>query len=609
MPCEELSMNSPGATPRPKLTFIVTAAVSTGFFRGQLAYMIGNGFDVEIVSSPGPELDAARAEGATSRAVPMEREMAPLKDLVSLWRLWRLFRRIDPDLVVAGTPKAGLLGTIAARLARVPHVVYTLHGLRLETASGWRRPVLWGTEWLACHAAHEVRSVSTSLQTRMIGLGLTTPEHCRVVGRGTSNGVNIEHWQRTPLSDGIAMQTRERLRIPPTAPLVGFVGRLTRDKGMAELYEAFTHLRRSHPDLRLLLVGDFEAGDPVPPALRAQIDFNPAVIVTGFVTDVAPYYWTMDVLALPTYREGFPGVPLEAQAASVPVVTTDATGAADAILNGITGLHIPVGDSQALIAALDRLLSDPALRARMGHAGCQWVQENFRREVVWQSLLKGYRAILHCDPPSRRSAGSVFRTMCERVIAASALILGTPAMLLAAIAIRCSMGSPILFRQVRPGLLSRPFTLFKFRTMRDLKDETGVPLDDSQRLTRLGRLLRALSADELPQLWNVLRGEMSLVGPRPLLSQYIDRYTPEQARRHEVLPGITGWAQVNGRNAISWEEKFALDVWYVDHRNLILDLRILTLTLRSLIVHNDVSSRNHATMPEFMGSGEGENLT
>jgi lipopolysaccharide/colanic/teichoic acid biosynthesis glycosyltransferase len=383
------------------------------------------------------------------------------------------------------------------------------------------------------------------------------------------------------------------------------VGRFTRDKGIAELYEAFTQLQPAYADLRLLLVGDFEAGDPVPPALRARIEVDPAVIRTGFVTDVEAYYWTMDLLALPTYREGFPGAPLEAQAASVPVVTTDATGAADAIVDGITGLRVPAGDVGALAAALDRLLADPELRARMGQAGCSWVQQNFQRETVWESLLASYRSILQPVARRRQSRfGRIAKAALDRPAAALALILSAPLWLAAAIAIRCSLGSPVLFRQMRPGLGGRPFTLFKFRTMRDSRGPNGELLADRQRLTALGRLLRALSVDELPQLWNVLRGEMSLVGPRPLLMEYLDRYTPEQARRHEVRPGITGWAQINGRNAIGWKRKLALDVWYVDHWSLMLDMIILARTLRNVLLRQGISNPAHATMPEFLGGGK-----
>ncbi len=198
------------------------------------------------------------------------------------------------------------------------------------------------------------------------------------------------------------------------------------------------------------------------------------------------------------------------------------------------------------------------------------------------------------------------KRLFDILVSALGLILLSPLLLLVALLVLADVGRPVLFRQRRPGLGGRPFELVKFRTMRS-GSAAGAGVDsDSLRLTRIGRLLRASSLDELPELWNVLKGEMSLVGPRPLLMQYLDRYTPEQARRHEVRPGITGWAQVNGRNALSWDEKFALDIWYVDHRSFVLDLRILALTALSLVRPRGVSAEGAATMPEFMGSQPGD---
>ncbi len=167
--------------------------------------------------------------------------------------------------------------------------------------------------------------------------------------------------------------------------------------------------------------------------------------------------------------------------------------------------------------------------------------------------------------------------------------------------VRRKLGTPVLFTQVRPGLHGKPFLMVKFRTMTDIRDASGALLPDAQRLTPFGCFLRSSSLDELPELWNVLRGEMSLVGPRPLLMEYLPLYSPEQARRHEVRPGITGWAQVNGRNAISWDDKFALDVWYVDHRSLWLDVRILWMTVRKVLVRDGISAAGEATMQKFEG--------
>lgn len=195
-----------------------------------------------------------------------------------------------------------------------------------------------------------------------------------------------------------------------------------------------------------------------------------------------------------------------------------------------------------------------------------------------------------------------FKRLFDLVISLLMLILLSPVMLVIAILVRARLGKPVLFSQERPGRHGSLFRLYKFRTMRDLFDAEGKPLPDEERLTPFGRFLRASSLDELPELFNVIKGEMSLVGPRPLLVAYLDRYTAKQARRHEVLPGITGWAQVNGRNALSWEDKFRLDVWYVEHQSCWLDLKILFLTLWKAIKREGISAPGSATAPEFMGS-------
>ena len=197
---------------------------------------------------------------------------------------------------------------------------------------------------------------------------------------------------------------------------------------------------------------------------------------------------------------------------------------------------------------------------------------------------------------------SPLNTFCKRaldfVVALFGLVLLSPVLLVIALVTRLSLGSPIFFRQVRPGYHAKPFTLVKFRTM-TAGGSVVDPSTDAVRLTRVGRLIRKFSLDEFPQLWNVLKGEMSLVGPRPLLMEYLKYYTPEQARRHDVRPGITGWAQINGRNTITWEQKFLLDIWYVDHWNFWLDLRILTVTVLKVLKRTDIDQPGHATMEKF----------
>ena len=196
------------------------------------------------------------------------------------------------------------------------------------------------------------------------------------------------------------------------------------------------------------------------------------------------------------------------------------------------------------------------------------------------------------------------KRLLDIVVATISLILLLPFIIVIAIAIRLNLGSPILFRQARPGLNTTPFRMIKFRTMRDAIDANGNLLPDAERLTKFGSFLRASSLDELPELWNVLKGDMSLVGPHPLLMEYVDLYSPEQARRNDVRPGITGWAQVNGRNAISWEDKFKLDVWYVDNQSLWLDIKILFMTIKKVFVREGISADGHATIEKFKGSSK-----
>jgi len=198
------------------------------------------------------------------------------------------------------------------------------------------------------------------------------------------------------------------------------------------------------------------------------------------------------------------------------------------------------------------------------------------------------------------------KRLFDVTVAAVLLVVLAPLLLLLAVLVALLLGRPVFFVQQRPGRHGRPFQLIKFRTMVDARDASGNLLPDAQRLTRFGRWLRATSLDELPELWNVLKGDMSLVGPRPLLIEYLPLYSPVQARRHEVRPGITGWAQVNGRNDISWEEKFALDVWYVDNQSLLLDLKILLLTMLRVVQRKGISQRGHATAEKFMGSDRSE---
>jgi glycosyltransferase involved in cell wall biosynthesis len=369
------------------LMLVVTSHVSVDLLRGQLKYFRKEGFDVSVVSSPGPQLDAAaKSEGVKAIAVPLSREVSPLMDLAALWKLWRLMRSVRPTITMVSTPKAGLLGGIAAYLSGVPCRFYMLRGLRCETAVGWKRRYLLLAERLACCCAQRIVCVSPSLRDLALQYRLASEEKLVALAPGSSNGVAVDRF--TPTQERLfqASTLRAKMNIPLDSPVMGFVGRLTRDKGICELLEAYRRLRASHVDLYLLLVGSFEDGDPVPADLREFAEKDPRIVLTGEVRDTALYYHVMDALVLPTHREGFPNVVLEAHAAAKPVVTTYATGARDAAQNGVNGILLPVGDVEALVLALHELVHCPDSGRRMGKAGHERVRENFPQELVWSSL-------------------------------------------------------------------------------------------------------------------------------------------------------------------------------------------------------------------------------
>lgn len=597
--------NGPRAQAEPKpglrLCHLVTIPLTLRFLRGQVGFMTRRGHDVHVVCTPGRDLEAfAASEGASAHFVPMSRRITPAADARALGRLIRLFFDLRPDVVHAGTPKAGLLGVLAAALVGTPVRVYQLRGLPLATAKGVRRWILEATERVSCGLATVVIANSGSLRRDALERGLCRADKIRVLRSGSSNGVDSHRFSRESLAAGTRDAVRRDLGIEPDDLVISFVGRLVRDKGIAELGSAWARVRSAHPRAHLLLVGFFDDTDPVDRSVRAELEADPRVHVVAFCEDVVPYYAATDIVVFPSYREGFPNVPLEAAAMELPVVTTSATGCVDAVVHGVTGFVVPPRDSGALADHLERYLADPALRSAHGASGRRRATEEFAPEPLWEALEGVYRELL--VRPRQRGWSLWVKRVVDRSLAVSALLALAPVMGATALTVLVTMGRPVLFRQPRPGRHGRIFHVFKFRTMKDARDRDGKPLPDSERLTRVGRLLRSLSLDELPQLFNVARGEMSFVGPRPLLIQYLERYSPEQARRHEVMPGITGWAVVHGRNSTTWEERFALDVWYVNHWSLRLDVEILLRTVATVLRRKDISQAGHATMPEFMGT-------
>jgi glycosyltransferase involved in cell wall biosynthesis len=378
------------------LLHVTTVPMSLTFLKGQVGYMKERGFRVHAASSPGPDLIAfGEKEHVEVSAVDMPRRITPGRDLVALGGLLRVLRRVRPTIVHAHTPKGGLLGMLAATLGRVPIRVFHVRGMPLLCATGLRRRLLWCADWLACRLAQQVYCVSHSLREEVIREGLCPAAKIKVLGGGSGNGVDAgNRFNPDKVGSGARGNVRRQFGIPGDATVIGFVGRIVRDKGIEELTQAWRHLREEHPDLHLLLVGPFEPQDPVSPQAEATLRADPRVHLAGMDWNTPPLYAAMDVVVLPTYREGFPNVPLEAAAMGLPVVATRIPGCIDAVKDGLTGTLVPAADAGALSRAIGMYVADRALRDQHGSAGRDRVRREFRQDVIWEALHAEYSRML-----------------------------------------------------------------------------------------------------------------------------------------------------------------------------------------------------------------------
>lgn len=379
----------------PLALVLLTDPTSSILVRGQLGYLVDHGFRVAVATSTHSTHGASRFDTSVDvHQVDFVRQPSLRADLRAVRQVVALLRRLRPSLVNASTPKAGLIGMIGARLVRVPVRVYQVRGLRYETESGWRRRLYRTTERIAMRLATHVLFNSHSVRSIAERDRLLAPAHGIVLGSGSGNGVDVDRFR--PATSDERTRARARFGFPDDAVVVGFVGRLTPAKGVPDLLAAFSSIDRAddstiRPTAWLLLVGSAEPDDPLDEAARRLIAEHPRIVPVEWLDDTAAVYAAMDVFAFASYREGLPNAPLEAQASGIPVVGYAATGTIDAVVDGRTGVLVPVGDRAALSTALQGLIEDSELRTHLGAEARRWVSATYASTTVWERVAQAYR--------------------------------------------------------------------------------------------------------------------------------------------------------------------------------------------------------------------------
>jgi glycosyltransferase involved in cell wall biosynthesis len=377
-----------------KLLYVVTHPITAEKkLTDQMEFMRERGTQVSIVSCFDEDQKKMFSDEVQVFAVPFSREISLWRDIVSLYKTFWIVRGLQPDIVNASTPKAGLIGMIAAWLNRVPCRIYVLRGLRHETLRGPKMWIMKSMERISAFCSTRVVAVSHSLRTAMIHDRVCNESKILVLGDGSSNGLDAEKFDPKDEKTEIRRRVRDNLKIPQSDPVAVFVGRFTRDKGIAELVEAFELVLQSSPNAWLVLVGDYESGDPVPDTTKTRIAENSRILLVPF-SPPKDYLVAADVFVFPSFREGFPVAPLEAAAAGLPTVGFACTGTVDAVIDGVTGLLVPVGDAKRFAESTVTYFQNESLRIQHAHAAKKRVLESFSQQTVWDNLVELYRSEL-----------------------------------------------------------------------------------------------------------------------------------------------------------------------------------------------------------------------
>lgn len=525
----------------------------------------------------------------------------PLSAIKTILEIAKILKTQQPDIIHTFMLKPNIYGSFAAKIAKLDCVINSLTGLgsfyiENTTKTVLVRFIIETLNKISFKIARTILFQNNDDLQLYVNKGIVKKEKTVLI-KGSGINTNIF----TPLSMDEKIYIRKKLDIPQDSCVILMVARAIKHKGVIEYYEAAKNISNNVNNVLFLYVGGTDNGNMSP--ISEEYLKQGSVRYLGVRDDIRDIIGICDIFVLPSYREGIPRTLLEAGSMAKAIITTNAIGCREVVDDEQNGLLVNIADSNDLEAKIVRLIQDKELRDRFGQKSREKIKKEFGVESIVDSYLKLYNnTIIHKTKTKSTIYQSTIKPLLDKFMALILLVLFLPIIAIVAFLIKTKLGSPILFTQDRPGKNGKIFKIYKFRTMSDEKDNNGNLLPDEDRLKGFGKIIRKTSLDELPQLFNVLKGEMSFIGPRPLLVEYLELYSKEQARRHEVLPGITGWAQVNGRNAISWEEKFKLDVYYVNNISFILDCKIFVLTIYKVIKRKDISSSTSVTMEKFSGN-------
>jgi len=588
-----------------RLCIMTTVPITVVFFYGeQIDFLKERGFDITLITSPDGLMDKRISKSCRLVLIPMVRGISLFRDLVSLWKIFLEIQKGRFDMIQYCTPKAALLGSISAFILRVPIRLYLLWGLYYTGQKGLIRILMRSVEKIICALSTDVAPNGENYRDFIIEEKLCPVGKISIAGSGASNGIDLDRFNPERLKSA-GLEIRKKYGIPEKATVLGFVGRIRGDKGIHELAAAFKQLRVKYPDIWLLLVGPWEAelseiGGEERDFIRCHGD---QIIYVGYQEKVEEFMAAMDIFTLPSYREGFGVVNVEASAMGLPVVSTFIDGVKDSVLVDKTGFLVPAKSVEGLAGKIGMLINDEKLRKEMGRAGVEWAKK-FERHDRWESIFQ-HRSRLLCKTgyisydgrenrlfAEEKSRGGGAKRILDIILALVLIVpLSIPMLVIAALIKFVSRG-PVIFWTDRVGKDNSIFKMAKFRTMKLDTPQMATHLMKNPRdyLIPGGEFLRRYSLDELPQLFNVLKGDMSFVGPRPALFNQDDLVKLRTSKNiHTLTPGVTGWAQVNGRDDLPISTKVLFDEYYLNHRSFVLDLYILLLTAVKVIRREGVS--------------------